>query len=885
MKLPKYRFLLGSLTPTFSGYSYGFYDEVTGQYVQESPSTSLTRVASIQFLGGLHGDTYIASDGNFVKDLSYITLYAGNDFIGAVRMIDIIGNPYLLPNSVTWVGITLDRTEMLTDNPRPLYVLNESKPVYSKLSKKIAKESGQKFFREQLDTDLHFVGKEADYFSLFDADGEFMLVCQRQVDEYPYWATYHADRFGFTDCKFDLNAHVCTPTLSTLDVYSRILERYSDEYDLIKLKPAISRLTTYLRPIIELYERGSSVITRFLGGTYWETEINSPIDDEHVLIDDEHFERITIDEQWGYIDVKFIDPYDSYWPSGRYQYDPTNNYYFLQSGGFLWAFVPDIDPISGACLAFTKDGQPVLMNNYPVLMLPDGYSGATDLPLDLDDPQAVFFWYIDPVSGALAPVAVGGAFCRLYDIFGRVIGNGGTLFGQSTFDIPQDDFAVDSPAYKKCAPLAGAQAVQGYVYLSLDTSTEPTIYGIKSDPDEYYTNENLPVEGGIDGVKPMPIGKYEWGEGSFWYNYGDNYVALEEESRWRYQFKDCFKLEAAIRALLAKIDPSITFAATPDYSVFLYGSDEELTRKGYEWKLAITPKSNVLKGDYDQPARKAPITFESLMGMLRDLYHLYWFIDDNRRLRIEHATWFVNGGSYEPYSGGTQIDLSAFGVTDLYNKKRTGYWQGVFDFNTAEAVRRIELDFAEDGTEFFSGLSVDILNSYVKEAGVDSKSVSNFTADIDLMRIEPSRYSQDGFAVLAYVDYEIIKEVPVYNPNVPIIGAVKVTDENEESRNAYINNLFASWLYCQHFLMGDLSGDEIKQSLQMSGLPNGDELDEVYGLALLKKQKIQYPFENDPDTVEHITTYVGEGVPEDFEVDALTRTVKATISFPVKNMS
>lgn len=873
MKTPKYRFLLGTHLQAAGNYVAGYYDKFTGQFVSGGTSLKcgLVAMANVDIQG------YLAADNTFLKDNSYITLYAGNSFIGTVLLSSIMGTPYALPQGITSIGITLDVTEMETDHPRPVYILHEAESFYSKLSKKIGKESGQMFFREVLDTDLHFVGSEADIILAYSVEDKFMVICERWNYTNSTWNVYHSDTFGVTDCSFDLAAHTCTPKLTPLDNYSRLLARYSDEYDLIKLKPEICRIKTSLRPIIELYEKGSGVITRFLGGTYWETEV-TPEDDERRLTDTEHFNALSIDPSWAYMDVAFYSTVLTV-PSGRYMYDPNNNYYWLQNADGFWAWSPATTPW-GAALTLSRDGNPVMSaNNTPWMIQPAGYSGAADLPLDSSSTTPVFY-----MNQKLTPVLLGNAWPRLYSIYGRVVGNNDVLFGQTAFDLPQDDFAVDSPSYKKCAPLIKDLAK---LYLSTDSSSTPTIYGIKSNPAEYYTNENLPVEGGLHGVRPMPIGKYEWGEGSFWFNYPDNYALMEQESRYDYDLRDCFTLGATIRALLAVIDPSIAFVDGQECSQFFYSPYGlgVAMKGGYDWKVAITPKSNVLKGDYDQAAQKAPISFEELMTMLKDLYGLYWYIDSGRRLHIEHLVWFLNGGSYTDYQGNVQLNLADSNVKDAFNKKMTGYWQKAYEFNMSEAARRLELTYSEKGTEFFEGLSIDVLNSYLREASTNSKSISNFTADLDLMRIEPNRYSSDGFALLAYLD--VVAPQPPYTPtgqkSIPVTGAIVVTEKDGWQREAYVNNLFASWLYCQHFYMYNLSGDLMKVGLKLESLPNAASLDSVHGLARLKKQKVRFPFDDDPDTVDLIRTDIGYGVPEDFEIDAESRTVSATLSFPVKD--
>lgn len=887
MKTPRYRFLRLRQEGRQALPNWGYWDRETGQAVFQSPDSE-TIFFSITYTAPDFSQRYLSADGAFTKTNSYLVILDENsNLIDSFRLAEIVGRAYPLP-PVCSIGVTLDYSETLgfpTEISReaPIYAGCEVKPVYSKLSKKISRENNQMFFRETLDTDLHFIGEEADYFRP-DVEDRFMLICERWSDSLPtHWSVYHVDLFNYTDCDFNRDAHTCTPKLTPLDEYTRIMAKYSDSYDLIKLKPIISRIKTSLRPIIELYERGSSVITRFLGGTYWETEINAPVDSEQQL-EDRHFERITVDSvdaELAYMDVSVLDEFSAWFPSGRFQYDSAQHRYWLENEHGLWEWFPST--VAGnPALALTLNGNPVTIQpqNAPVIIMPNGYTGQGDLPLDQTQPDGISIFYIDPGTALPVFIVVGAAWLRKYAIFGRVVGNKDTLLGQQAFDLPLDDFAVDSPAYKKCAPLSGKAA--GFFYGSLDTSLTPTIYGIKENPDEYYTNENLPIEGGIRGVRPMPIGKYEWGTISYWYNYATDYVTLEEESRYDYYLRDCFTIGSAIKALLSEIDPSISFEERSSYSEFLYGS--VAMKGGYYWKLAITPKSNVLKGDYDQPARKASITFEELMGMLRDLYKLYWYVDADKHLHIEHIFWFNNGGSYASYTGGIQLDLTSDLCKDAFNRKKTAYWQDSFKFEMSEAIRRYELGFAEKGIEFFDGLTIDLYNNYLNSAKVDSRSIANYTSDIDLMRIEPSKYSSDGFAVLAYL--ETVPSEPTELPDkyVPVIGAVEVQERDGWVRDAYINNIFASWLYCQHFLMVDLSGDLMKQSLKMNLLPDGADLDVIHGLAYLKKQSVQFPFDGDPDTIDLIKTDVGDGVPEDFSVDALTRTVRATLSFPVKEL-
>lgn len=872
MKTPEYRFLMGSplqgLTLT-AGY---YYDLQTGQRTVDQTGQWYATLGDAATIADSWNRRFVLTDTRLANS-SYVSVYdSERNYLGSQDLRNSYIDPSSLPEGTAHIAVTLSKAdyERVRDLSSLLYVMLEVEPFYSTLGKTVERQSGQIFFRETLDTDLHFVGELADaLLAIANASigRRFALACQRRVFS-TTWLTYHVDTFSTLDCQFDAARHICTPTLTPLDRYTKITARQSDEHDLIKLNPEIIQIETSLRPIIEIYERGSSVITRFLGGTYWETEVSEPIDDESVLRGTEHFGQRPVSDAAGYMEVEF----DSGWaaaagvPSGVYKFDRSNNYYFLQDGTDFWAW--SFATFQGAeFLALSKNGAPFVesLTGYPILAwVPTSVSSASDLPVPSD------YGTTYEITRAANYGTVGFVKYRLYDLWIRAVGNADTLFGTASFDLPKDDFAVDSPAYKKCAPL---DKNQGYFYLTDDTTTEPTEFGITENGGEYYTRENLPVEGGIDGVKPMPVGKHEWGKYSFWYNYDDNYATQEAASRYDYLLRDCFTLGSVVKALLKEIDPAITFEETRIYSEFLYSnSAPNHMTSDYGWRLAITPKSNVLKGDYDQPAQKAPITFEGFMRLLQEQYDLYWYIDNQYNLHIEHKLYFLNGGSY---IGASQVQLDFTGDTlrDKFNRKRTAYFQNAFSYDTSLLRKRLEMGTAENGTEFFTGLSFDFNADYAKFADTQAVTVGDFTADIDLMRIEPSRYSQDGFALLAY---ETVGTKPKVN-----VGTLKVTDHEGGTRVAFVNNSFASWLFCQHLHLYDAASVAFTAYLRLVGLASGAFADTVRGLVWAKRQEIQFPSDQDPDTLQLITTDVGSGMPERFEINALTRQVKATLSFPI----
>ena len=122
--------------------------------------------------------------------------------------------------------------------------------------------------------------------------------------------------------------------------------------------------------------------------------------------------------------------------------------------------------------------------------------------------------------------------------------------------------------------------------------------------------------------------------------------------------RDAYTLEAVIAALLSQVAPSITFAATNAYSQFLFGSNPLTNTWG---RLVVTPKSNVMVAEYTQPAQKAMITLQEVFNMLKNAPRATGSLMIITALRIEHISYFKNGGSY---SGTPAVQVN---VNELIN--------------------------------------------------------------------------------------------------------------------------------------------------------------------------------------------------------------------------
>ena len=209
--------------------------------------------------------------------------------------------------------------------------------------------------------------------------------------------------------------------------------------------------------------------------------------------------------------------------------------------------------------------------------------------------------------------------------------------------------------------------------------------------------------------------------------------------------RDAYPIASVISVLLGQIAPGITHDATTDYSRFLYGDADPLN--GETHNLFISPKSNLVYADYDQPAQKAPVTLKQVLDMLRDCFRCYWFVDDQKRFRIEHIEFFRRGGTYAVIPGpAIGIDLTQEVVTR--NGKPWGTAQNAYKFEKPDMAAWYQFGWMDDVTKPFNGDPIKILSKYVNPDKIEDVIVSSFTSDVDYILLNPAGVSKDGFVLL-----------------------------------------------------------------------------------------------------------------------------------------
>lgn len=892
---PNNRFfvLKSNLDASLSNYSYnandGSMQELSDTYGFPTPFIiGSARVNTSQ------KPIFIPASDLIYSNIEIICFDTNNNYLGyrvdsirysqGKRIIELIEGTYSI-----LVNFNTPDEDYTKSKPRTwFYVGYEVVPHYKKLELQNKKESNQIFFRQQLSGTVSLFGD--DYKFVNSASLEQNMLFAIYVDD----TILAKNTFNKTDCKYDHAKCSVQLKLSPEDRYTSILNKYDNTYDIIKLSPAISRLILTKRMAYQVYIAGANNITTIANGTYWEEDVNEPISDLDELNDKYYFSKM---DDYCELHLEGF----NYSINSSYIVDGSSDTWNATSKVISYASGEPVTYLVQACIRFEKEysagsaiygsiyrtarkisdggvmtedelfisGELADMLRYDVYRIyiytgPNGtgdriYRSTEFYVKDKGDfkisaqTSKYAMTKISVSSPMMEPTPANfylGDNVVSYAVCARIVCDveqvelDGTTY--NLYDIPSDDFVYNRANYKKCIGII----LQTRQVRAL--SSKPTKYGM-DDYRDYFTSNFLNSFATVFG-KPIPVSRSAWANTSIWVLLNYNWQAFESKFRKQYTLKEAYAISDVISAMLVEIDPRIKHEGTSEYSQFLYGASSPLSvdtaRNGYG--IYISPKSNVLKGNYDQAAQKAELTFEQLMGMLRDCFRCYWFIDEYNRFRVEHVSYFLNGMSYSQPS--SQFDLSE--KFDKFNKKSILYCQQELEFVKEELQSRYEFDWMDDCTDFFGNNSIDVKSKYIQQNKTGNISANIFSADVDLMLYAPDKFSSDGFVLLVARNSD---------GKVPIVNVSTFKDDEylgplgNGQYDGNPQNFLASWLYLMRYYTYDMPATNI----EYNGIVTIDAM-RVKGIKRCMKHEIQFPSNFiDIDLNRLITTEKGNGYIEE----------------------
>lgn len=696
-------------------------------------------------------------------------------------------------------------------------------------------ETNQRFYRAKLSGKINFV--RADYDIINDApfDSEFFLYIEKSDDWGQTYNQYYKAKFMKTDCTFNDDDKLVTVQPETTDQYDDVLAGLEKEYNLIELAPQIEFLTIRKRPLIQIYVPGDSIVSCFLGGTNWEQDANATTD-QNALVQTCHFAlcnilkeiQITSNGSPAVISGLYTGRMATGVSENNFEgklYPELNvNYYIYISQQRIHGL-----PFGAVIVEIRKRSDDTAMFRY---------SKSTTSPFDTLE------FDLTAVEGSGATGTMH-ADMKSYNIYARYLCDVEKIDDLNTYPLPADDIVDNNRNYRRAIGYAIDVA-----FISNNFSDTPTEWGL-ADNGKYFAPPYS-----IFGQTFYPIARSTWRYASLWFGFYLIDWILEEKVRKAYTLRDAFTLSSCINVLLKEFAPGITHEATPEYSQFLYNTNNPIS--GQSFKLLISQKSNIINGEYKTPAQKAPITLQQIMTMLRDIYKCYWYIEDGK-FKIEQVSWFRNGGSYG-YNPIIDYDLTE--LENVRNGKKLAFATSEYSFDKVEMPERYQFEWMDDVTTPFEGLPIEITSKYVTAGKIEEINISNFTSDIDLMLLNPGAISLDGFALFAAV-------MPSGGGQLELPFTRQTVDGVEyflqNGYLAFINIQPTYWVY-------DMPARNFKI--------NNSQYYALGGLERKKKQTLNFPAgTTDPNPMQLVKTYIGNGQVDKLSVNLCSRNIKATLKY------
>lgn len=708
-------------------------------------------------------------------------------------------------------------------------------PIYKDdLAKEYELETNQRFYRAKLSGKITFVRDDYDYINRQSFDNEFLYCIEKSDDGGRTWFQYFQGKFMKTDCTFtDYDKKVVVQP-DAIDDYNDVLAGLEKEYNLITLAPTIQRITINKRPLIQIYVPGDSVVSCFLGGTNWEQDANATTD-QNALVQTYHFAlcnilkeiQITSNGSPAVISGLYTgrmatgSSADTF--EGKLYPELNVNYYIYISQQRINGGVP----FGIALVEIRRQSDDVAMFRY---------LKATTSPFDTLE------FDLTAVEGSGATGTMH-ADMKSYNIYARYLCDVEKIDDLNTYPLPADDIVDNNRNYRRAIGYAIDVA-----FISNNFSDTPTEWGL-ADNGKYFAPPYS-----IFGQTFYPIARSTWRYASLWFGFYLMDWILEEKARKEYTLRDAFPVASCISVLLNQIAPGITHEATAEYSQFLYGGNNPIS--GLNFRLLVSQKMNIINGEYQQPAQKAPTTLQQFTNMLRDCFKCYWFIEDGK-FKIEHIQYFRNGGSY---SGGAILSHDLTKELNLRNGKPWAFNTSEYSFDKVDLPERYQFEWMDDVTAAFEGLPIQVISKYVTPGKVEEINISNFTSDIDMMLLNPGNMSSDGFALFA--------AVPPTSGSQWILPFTRQTINGVEyflqnGYLAFINLQSPYWLYDLPARRVSINGSEVY----------------AYGIERKKKQTFSFPANDDPNPMQLIKTYIGNGQVDKLSVNLCSRNIKATLKY------
>lgn len=665
-------------------------------------------------------------------------------------------------------------------------------PIYGKdVSIDRDMESGEWFYRQVLNGTLTFTREDWYKVNQASLDTDFNLILEKQNDL--GWSTYWSGIFYKTDCEFDDKQRILKFKPETNDRYKKLLAGKDNEIDIIKLGPKAQSLTYLKRTVFQVYVFGSTFVTNVIGKNSYDISISPPTDQEllswgfgqgrkyYKIVGDldicQYYNKdtgISEDGQFKIVqlghspnrpaagDTVFYDPSNK--PAEHiFVLDDAspnrldNNLDFLsiwRSGSRTFEFIGKIDDVcffkfaggggsfdgyDYAPITLTHESGAVntgnVMSRVSVSLKNNTYGnlGRTPYRYVIQKTSDNSYYYLAQMNGQIQGIGLNNKFrsrdtdeddatyarCFSPIFYGRALSD---LSGTVLLD---NDFSRGS-GYKYSNPFD----MIAY-YVDDSHTTDENIYGKFPESSLFWANQYFD-DYIVSGRQTIPLSKKDWAECSYW-----GVIPTPEPNFDKtIVLKDAYKLGDFIKKLVQEIDPTILHEHSPEYSNLLYGGSTE---------YFITPKSNIIAGNYDSADSKELIKWSDLRNNLKAIFNADYYINDENKLIIEHVSFFRNGLSLS----GRRVGFDLTTLKCLETNRSWSFGANKYKFEKEKIPQRLTFSFMDKTSVIFDGNPIIVNNKFVADGVIEDYTASIITTDVDFIQSAPQDVNKDGFCLLA----------------------------------------------------------------------------------------------------------------------------------------
>ena len=636
-----------------------------------------------------------------------------------------------------------------------------------------SQESNEMFYRGKINGSLAF-RFEFDDILAKGYNYEHRIVLQWYDADNDEWKEVWKGRFALTDCEIDFDTKTITVQPTTLDRYTEILDGWEKEYNLVKLAPQQRPVDILIRPLMQLYEVGDSKISNYIGNNYWEKDC-------------EMVARADIDNyKFGY-QKQFI--------SATIAYSDTVNPNFPYRAGKTITYVGEViyggmpqenTRVQGQYWdgsAWQTDtlrvrvAQYTTTTDFQFYQDPDT-SGTLQTPLFTATYGAYGMGTVPTITINL-PTLVNDALSQWDMICARILVQTdlqsidilGTTY--TLDDIPATDMAGSNLNYNKTF---FADIIE--VTVSSDVQDDPTIWGIS------YNEKYFVKPADVGTSRWMPVGQSLWKYFSVWWRVSSaaSMIIINDELTALQTIADSYFLNRTAMKLLAKAGWSGQYWI----SRVLGGNNDYV---GDPFVPVITPKSNVISSYYNTPAQNAQISLAKIFNMLKQAYQIYWHIDSNNNIHVEHISYYDNGMHYSEEAPDVLVDLE----TELHTNTKSNkvFGQNKVKFEKTDMPEQFRFGWADVQTKPFDGFPINCLDKYIQKGQINEMIIGDFDTDVDFVLSSPNDVSKEGFFLFACpvsggtIDWKLkVEKLPI-------------TDEDGQTYNVEIQNADGAFIKIQ----------------------------------------------------------------------------------------